>query len=174
MLILETARLVLRTIDVSDAPFYLNLVNTREFIENIGDRGIRTLEAARETIVSGPVAMQAVLGHSIYLVELKESGASIGMCGLIKRDTLDDVDLGYALLPPYVGKGYAYEAAAAVVAYARTTMGMRRLVAITSPGNTTSIGLLEKVGMRFEKLVYLKPDDPTRLYGIDLCATIDL
>lgn len=170
MLILETARLVLRTIEVADAPFYLNLVNTRAFIDNIGDRGIRTLEAAREAITSGPVAMQAALGHSIYLLELKGSGASIGMCGLIKRDTLDDVDLGYALLPPYFGNGYAYEAALAVLRHARA-LGMPRLVAITSPGNAASNGLLEKVGMRFEKLLYLKPDDPTRLYGMDLRAT---
>jgi RimJ/RimL family protein N-acetyltransferase len=168
MLILQSARLTLRTIDSGDAPFYLNLVNTREFIDNIGDRGIRTLEAAREAIDSGPVAMQTALGHSIYLVELTHSGVAIGMCGLIKRDTLDDVDLGYALLPQYVGKGYAYEAARAVLGYARDKLGMRRLVAITSPANAASNGLLEKLGMRFEKLLYLKPDEATRLYGIDL------
>ena len=167
MLILQTARLTLRTIEPADAPFYLNLVNSPDFITHIGDRGIRTLEAARQTIASGPMAMQAALGHSIYLVELKDSGVAIGMSGLIKRDTLDDVDLGYAFLPPYFGKGYAYEAAQAVVAHARA-LGMRRLVAITSPGNTASNALLEKLGMRFEKMLYLKPGDPTRLYGIDL------
>ena len=167
MLILQTARLALRTIAPADAPFYLNLVNSPDFITHIGDRGIRTLEAARQIIASGPVAMQAALGHSIYLVELKDSGVAIGMCGLIKRDTLIDVDLGYAFLPPYFGKGYAYEAAQAVVEHART-LGLRRLVAITSPGNTASNALLEKLGMRCEKILYLKPDDPTRLYGIDL------
>jgi hypothetical protein len=156
---------------VEDAPFYLNLLNTREFIANIGDRGIRTLAAARETIASGPVAMQAALGHSIYLVELKDSGVAIGMCGLIKRDTLVDVDLGYAFLPPYFGRGYAFEAAAAVVDHARDRLHMRRLVAITSPANAASNALLVKLGMQFEKMVYLSPDDPgTRLYGIDLCA----
>jgi RimJ/RimL family protein N-acetyltransferase len=156
MLILETARLALRTIEEADAPFYLNLVNTRQFIDNIGDRGIRTLAAAREAIASGPVAMQATLGHSIYLVALKDSGAAIGMCGLIKRETLADVDLGYAFLPPYFGRGYGYEAAAA----------------ITSPGNVASNALLTKLGMQFEQMVYLHPDDPgTRLYGIDLAGT---
>ena len=167
MLIVRTARLALRTIEPADAPFYLNLVNSPDFITHIGDRGIRTLETARQTIASGPVAMQATLGHSIYLVELKDSGVAIGMSGLIKRDTLDDVDLGYAFLPPYYGKGYAYEAAQAVVAHARA-LGMLRLVAITSPGNTASNALLEKLGMRFEKLLYLKPDEPTRLYGMAL------
>ena len=168
MLIVQTARLALRTIEPADAPFYLNLVNSPDFITHIGDRGIRTLEAARQTIASGPVAMQAALGHSIYLVELRDSGVAIGMCGLIKRDTLIDVDLGYAFLPPYFGKGYAYEAAQAVVEHART-LGLRRLVAITSPGNTASNALLEKLGMRCEKILYLKPDDPTRLFGIDIC-----
>jgi RimJ/RimL family protein N-acetyltransferase len=170
MQILTTERLALRTIDTADAPFYLNLVNTPDFITHIGDRGIRTLAAARDAIASGPMAMQAALGHSIYLVELKHSGVAIGMCGLIKRDTLADVDLGYAYLPAYFGQGYGFEAAQAVLAHARSVIGLRRLVAITSPANTASSGLLEKVGMRFEQLLYLKPDDPTRLYGIDLCA----
>jgi RimJ/RimL family protein N-acetyltransferase len=169
MRILETERLALRTIEESDAPFYLNLLNTREFKENIGDRGVRTLAAAREAIAGGPVAMQAALGHSIYLVELKGSGVAIGMCGLIKRVTLDDVDLGYAFLPPYFGQGYGLEAAAAVVEHARNALHMRRLVAITSPGNIASIALLSKVGMRLEKLVHLHPDDTgTRLYSMDL------
>lgn len=171
MLILKTERLALRTIETTDAPFYLNLVNTEQFITNIGDRGIRTLQAAREAIASGPMAMQATLGHSIYLVELKDSGVAIGMCGLIKRDTLDCVDLGYAFLPPYFGQGYGYEAAQAVVNHARGALGMQRLLAITSPANIASSGLLEKLGMRFEKLLYLKPDDPTRLFSINLCTT---
>ncbi|MES2016248.1 MAG: GNAT family N-acetyltransferase [Pseudomonadota bacterium] len=171
MQILTTERLALRTIEEADAPFYLNLVNTPDFITHIGDRGIRTLDAAREAIANGPVAMQAALGHSIYLVALKGSGVAIGMCGLIKRDTLDDVDLGYAYLPPYFGQGYAYEAAQAVLGHARLAMGMTRLVAIVSPDNLASSGLLEKLGMRYEQLLYLKPDDPTRLYRIDLCAT---
>ena len=169
MRILETERLALRTIEESDAPFYLNLLNTRQFKDNIGDRGVRTLAAARDSIAGGPVAMQAALGHSIYLVELKESGAAIGMCGLIKRVTLDDVDLGYAFLPQYFGQGYGLEAAAAVVEHARNVLHMRRLVAITSPGNVASIALLTKVGMRLEKLVHLHPDDTgTRLYAMDL------
>lgn len=169
MRILETERLALRTIEESDAPFYLNLLNTRQFKDNIGDRGVRTLATAREAIAGGPVAMQDALGHSIYLVALKDSGVAIGMCGLIKRVMLDDVDLGYAFLPPYFGKGYACEAAAAVVKHARDVLRMRRLVAITSPGNLASIALLTKVGMHFEKLVHLHADDSgTRLYVLDL------
>lgn len=171
MKILETERLALRTIQAEDAPFYLNLLNSPPFIANIGDRGVRTLKAAREAIEQGPAAMQAARGHSIYLVELKASGVAIGMSGLIKRDSLQDVDLGYGFLPPYFGKGYAHEAAVAVVEHARRDIGLRRLVAITSPGNTASNALLEKIGMRYETLLYLSADDPgTRLYSMDLPA----
>ena len=169
MKILDTERLILRTIQISDAPFYLELLNTPEFIDNIGDRKIRTLKAARESIRNGPVAMQALLGHSIYLVELKAAGVPIGMSGLIKRDTLDDVDLGYAFLPRYCGQGYAREAARAVLEHARRDIGLRRVVAITSPGNEASNRVLAKVGMGFEKIVHLGAHDTgTNLYAITL------
>lgn len=168
--ILDTERLALRTIAPDDAPFYLALVNDPAFIVYIGDRGIRTLDAAREAIANGPMAMQAALGHSLYLVERKDDGAPIGMCGLIKRDTLDDVDIGYAFLPQYRGHGYAREAAAAVCALA-PTLGIRRLLAITSPDNAGSIALLLKLGLRFQRLAHLTPDDPgTNVYAADLPA----
>jgi RimJ/RimL family protein N-acetyltransferase len=168
MHILDTERLRLRTLAAEDAPFYLEVVNTQGFIEFIGDRGIRTVDAAREAIAGGPMAMQATLGHSLYLVERKEDGAPIGMCGLIKRDTLTDVDIGYAYLPQFGGKGYATEAAAGVLAYAGT-IGIRRLLAIASPGNDASNAVLRKIGMRFVDLVHLTPEDTgTLLYSYDL------
>ena len=167
MKILETERLRLRTLHTSDAPFYLELLNTPEFIANLGDRKIRSLKAARDSIRDGPVAMQAARGHSIYLVELKASGMPIGMSGLIKRDSLDDVDLGYAFLPRYFGQGYAREAALAVLEHARRDIGLRRVVAITSPGNAASAKVLARVGMQFEKMVQLNASDTgTRLYSI--------
>jgi RimJ/RimL family protein N-acetyltransferase len=114
--------------------------------------------------------MQEERGHSLYVVELKEGGALIGMCGLIKRDTLDEVDIGYAYLPAGRGQGYAFEAAAAVLAYA-PALGLERVVAITSPGNVASNGLLRKLGMRFERLTQLVPDGPgSNLYSIELAA----
>jgi RimJ/RimL family protein N-acetyltransferase len=168
MNILETERLRLRTVEADDAPFYLRLLNDPSFIDNIGDRGIRTLEAARDAIANGPVLMQATLGHSIYLVELKETGEPAGMCGLIKRETLADVDIGYAFLPQHGGKGYAYEAGAAVLLHARRDVGLKRVVAIVSPNNAASNGLLRKLGLRLDKLVYLTADDPgTNLYVLD-------
>ncbi len=170
MHILETERLRLRTLAPEDAPFYLKVVNDPAFIEYIGDRGIRTLDAARKAIADGPVAMQAALGHSLCLVELKQDGTSIGMCGLIKRDTLPEVDIGYAFLPQFGGKGYATEAAAGVLAYA-PTIGIRRVLAITSPGNAASNAVLRKIGMRFEEVVHLTPEDTgTLLHSYDFPA----
>lgn len=171
MNILETERLRLRTVEADDAPFYLRLLNDPSFIDNIGDRGIRTLEAARDAIANGPVLMQATLGHSIYLAELKETGEPAGMCGLIKRETLADVDIGYAFLPEHGGKGYAYEAGAAVLLHARRDVGLKRVVAIVSPNNAASNGLLRKLGLRLDRLVYLTADDPgTNLYVLDFAT----
>lgn len=173
MKILDTERLLLRTITLDDATFYLELVNDPVFIEYIGDRGIRTLDAARDAIANGPIAMQAALGHSLYVVELKDGQSPIGMCGLIKRDTLEEVDIGYAFLPRYRGLGYAYEAAAAVFAYA-PTIGLKRLMAIASPANAGSIALLTKLGLRFQELAHLTPDDPgTNLYVVELLRAVD-
>jgi RimJ/RimL family protein N-acetyltransferase len=168
--IVHTARLRLRVATPEDTAFYHALVNDPAFIEHIGDRGIRTLDDARNALLAGPVAMQETRGHSLYVVELKEDGSLIGMCGLIKRDTLDEIDLGYAYLPGWRGQGYAYEAARAVLDYA-PTLGIRRLVAIVSPANAASNGLLRKLGMRFERFTHLVPDDAgTNLYSIELPA----
>ena len=170
MHILQTARLRMRAATLDDAAFYLALVNDPDFIEHIGDRGIRTLEEAGTALLAGPIAMQEARGHSLYVVELKDGGTPIGMCGLIKRDTLVDVDIGYAYLPAGRGQGHAFEAAQAVLAHA-PALGLERVVAITSPGNLASNGLLRKLGMRFERLVYLVPEGPgSNLYSIELGA----
>lgn len=157
--IAETPRLVLRTVTLDDAPFYLRLVNDPSFIENIRDRGERTIEDAHKAMKEGMFAMQAERGHSMYLVELKEGGTPIGLCGLIKRDTLDDVDLGYAYLPEFWGKGYAVEAGAAAVEHARRDLGLPCLLGITSPGNAGSIAVLARLGFRFERFTHLSADD---------------
>jgi RimJ/RimL family protein N-acetyltransferase len=166
--ILATPRLRLRTADLDDADFYLALVNDPGFLEHIGDRGIRTREDAVQALIEGPIAMQDVRGHSLYVVELKDSGEPIGMCGLIKRETLDGVDIGYAYLAPYCGRGYAYEAGRAVLALA-PALGLKRVLAITSPNNLASNGLLRKMGMRFERFVHLVPGDAgSNLYSLDI------
>lgn len=168
MVVIETARLTLRTLRLEDAALYLAVMNTPLFHRWIGDHKIRTEAQAREALAIGPLSMQSMRGFSLYLVERKSDGAAIGMCGLIKRDSLDDIDLGYAYLPDYAAQGYATEAAAAVLAHART-LGIARVVAITSPGNAASDAVLRHIGMRFEKMVKLTADDTgTQLFAIDL------
>lgn len=149
MLILTTERLNLRTVNADDAQFYLELVNEPSWIAYIGDRGLHSVEAARMALLDGPVAMQLRLGFSLYLVERRSDGVPMGLCGLLKRDFLPGLDIGYALASRYWGNGYAYEAAAAVMAQARDQLKEPRLLAITHPDNGPSIALLEKLGMRF-------------------------
>lgn len=168
MHVLDTARLRLRTLTLDDAALYLAVTNAPLFIQWIGDRHIRTEAQAREALAIGPLSMQAMRGFSLYMVERKSDGVAIGMCGLIKRDSLDDIDLGYAYLPQYAGQGYASEAAAGVLAHARA-LGIARVVAITAPGNHASDAVLRRVGMRFEKIIKLSADDAgTQLFAIDL------
>lgn len=166
MKILETDRLILRHLSEEDAEFILQLLNEPSWLRFIGDKGVRTLEDARAYILKGPVEMYLRHGFGLYLVELKAEGDSIGLCGLIKRESLEDVDIGFAFLPGYWGKGYAYEAASAVMEYGRTLLGLKRIVAITTADNETSAKLLEKLGLRFEGMLKL-PDDSEelRLFG---------
>lgn len=155
----QTDRLILRPMEEKDAEFILELLNDPSFIRYIGDRKVRTIEGARSYITDGPVASYAKNGFGLYLVELKESGESMGMCGLIRRNTLMDVDIGYAFLPKFWAKGYAFEAAREMKRYAQEELGLKRLVAVVDPENPSSIHLLEKLGMRFERMVRLSPDD---------------
>jgi len=157
-MILETDRLRLRRIAVDDAAFILELLNDPSWIRFIGDKGVRTIQDARAYIVNGPVAMYARHGFGLYLTERKDGDVPIGMCGLIKRDALDDVDIGFALLPAFWDQGYAYEAAAATMAYGREKLGLTRIVAIVSPENGASTKLLGKLGLRFERKIRLSDD----------------
>jgi RimJ/RimL family protein N-acetyltransferase len=167
--ILDTQRLVVRLLHIDDAPFILKLVNEPSWIQFIGDRGIRTIEAARDYIVNGPLAMQKSHGLSLYMTELKAERTPIGICGLIKRDTLEDVDIGFAFLPEYWGKGYAHESAVAVLEYGRNMLGLQRIVAITSPENLRSIKLLESLGLQFEKKLQMHGETrETSLYALNV------
>ena len=166
---IETERLRLRPLTGGDATFIFELVNDPSFIRNIGDRKVRTLDDAKRYIAGGPLASYAKNGFGLYLVELKESGEPIGMCGLIRRNTFKDVDIGYAYLPRYWSKGYAFEAAQAMKDYARDVVGLKRMVAVVDPQNTGSIRLLEKLGMTFDRTVKLAEDDiELKLFSVDL------
>ena len=160
MNVLETERLRLRWLSTDDAPFILELVNDPAWLRFIGDRGVRTLADARSYILNGPVAMYRRVGFGLYLVELRQNAQPIGMCGLIQRAGLADIDIGFAFLPAFYGQGYAYEAASATLHYAQETLGLARVVAITAPDNQRSIRLLTKLGLSFEELLRLSEDQP--------------
>ncbi|OQR57493.1 GNAT family N-acetyltransferase [Bacillus sp. CDB3] len=164
MIVLETERLTLRWFDIQDAPFILELVNDPAWIQFIGDKGVKNLEDAKNYILNGPVDMYNKMGFGLYLVERKEDLTPLGMCGLIKRDSLEDVDIGFAFLEKFRSKGYGYESAAAVIEYGVHKLGMKRIVAITSIDNAASGNLLEKVGLRFEKIISDSGED-LKLFG---------
>jgi [ribosomal protein S5]-alanine N-acetyltransferase len=167
MQVLETQRLILRRMDLADAPFILRLVNEPSWLKFIGDKNVHSLDDAREYIRKGPLDMYERHGFGMYLTELKPDLVPLGMCGLIKRDALPDVDIGFAFLPEFRGRGYAFEAAAAVLEHGRTAFALPRIVAITTPTNDSSIRLLEKMGMSFERIIMMAPDDPVKLFARD-------
>jgi len=168
MKVLETERLILRWAETTDAEFIFQLLNEPGWLRYIGDKGIKTLEDARNYIVNGPRKMYGQIGFGLFVAELKDGSIPIGLCGLIKRDGLEDVDLGFAFLADSQKKGYAYEAAQGTVGYAREK-GLKRLVAITTKDNAPSSRLLEKLGMVLEDYVTLPNDtEELKLYALDL------
>ena len=150
MSLLETRRLVLDELTTDDAEFILELVNEEPFVRHIGDKGVRSRTDACQYILTGPVASYEKHGHGLYRVALKEDGVPIGICGVLKREGLEDPDLGFAFFERCWHRGYAFEAAAAVVEHARETLGLGRILAITSPENVASIRLLARLGFVFE------------------------
>lgn len=171
--VLATERLVLRRINEDDSPFLLQLLNDESFLRFIGDRGVRTLEDASRYARTGPMASYERFGFGLWLATLKENDASIGICGLLKRDVLDDVDIGYALLPAYRAQGFAIEAVSATLSYARDVLALQRVVAVVNPDNASSRKLLDNAGMRLEGQVRLAPDTPMiDLFTLDLRGTL--
>ena len=155
MKVLETDRLTLRWLTADDSAFILELLNDPGWLRFVGDKGVHTLEEARGYLLKGPIDMYRRLGFGLYLTELKESGVAIGICGLIKRDGLEDVDVGFAFLPQFRTKGYAYESASAIMVYGKDVLKLERIVAVTSPENHNAARLLGKLGLRFERMVTL-------------------
>ncbi|MCU0990778.1 MAG: GNAT family N-acetyltransferase [Xanthomonadales bacterium] len=147
---IKTERLSIRPFTLDDAPFILRLLNEPSFIENIADKGVRDLDGARSYLRDGPLASYERHGFGLWRVGLAGSDTPIGMAGLLKRDFLDDIDIGYALLPEFCGAGYAFEATSAVLAYAGKQLGARRVVAIVADYNERSISLLKKLGFADE------------------------
>lgn len=169
MIHIKTERLFLRQFDLSDSEFILELVNEPSFIQNIGDRNVRTLADAEKYLENGPITSYAKNGFGLLAVTLTATGETIGMCGLIKRDALEDVDIGYAFLPKFWSQGYAIEAAQGVMKFAKEVLGLKRVVAIVDPANVGSVRVLEKLGMTFEKVMKLSEDDiDLKLFAMNL------
>ena len=158
MIVLETERLFLREFNVGDAEFILALLNEPSFLRFIGDKKVRTVQDAQKYILNGPVASYERHGFGLCLVELKDTHTPIGMCGLLKRDELPDPDIGFAFLPDFWNKGFAYEAAAAVMKAARERLNLERILAITNQDNEASIKLLQKLGLQIERLIKMSTD----------------
>jgi len=162
-MILETERLSLHELTAEDAPFILELLTSRGFTENIGDRGIHDLDAAR-----GYIARQresyAAAGYGLWRADVKATGETAGICGLVKRDGLDDPDVGYAFLEPFWGRGYASEVAAATLIHGRDVLGLPTIVAITKPENLGSIAVLRRIGMKYLGLIQLPGHDEESTY----------
>lgn len=168
---LETDRLTIRPLTPGDARFIFELVNEPPWLAYIGNKGVLTLDDADAYIRKGPMRMYADRGFGLCLVERNDDRMPMGMCGLIKRDTLADVDLGFAFLQRFWGEGYAMEAAAATVAFARDALRLPRIVAITTPDNRRSSQLLRKLGFAFED--HVRPDadgNELELYALTMPA----
>jgi len=164
---IESGRLVLRRLTPDDAEFMRELVNDPDWLRFIGDRDVHTREEARDYLLRGPIASYERNGFGLYAVELRERPGPIGICGLVKREGLEDVDLGFAFLPAHRSRGYAREAAVATLEHAWRDLGLERIVAIVSPGNDASIRLLEEVGMRYERDLRLPGEtSDVRLYAL--------
>ena len=162
----RTARVDLRELNLDDAGFILELLNEPGFIRFIGDKGVRTLADAREYLLQGPIDSYARNGFGLYAACLRD-GTPIGMCGLVKREGLHDPDIGFAFLSRYWSKGYAVESATAVLAHANAALNLKRVVAITSPDNWSSIAVLEKIGLKYERMIRLVDHSPElKLFGL--------
>ena|SRR5687767_6145511 len=164
--LLETDRLMLREPTINDAAFMLRLVNEPTWLQYIGDRKVYSVEDAKQYLLNGSIKSFNENGFGFSVVEIKETGEKIGMSGLVKRDYLDDIDIGFAYFPEYTGFGFALEAARATLDHAHTSLGFNRVVAITTPDNVRSIRLLEKLGLVFEKTIVVN-DENLNIYSID-------
>ena len=170
--IIETERLRLHEFQQGsqqDAAFMLELLNDPGFLRYIGDRGVHDLEQAHAYLHKGPISSYRDRGFGLYRIQEKSGRQDIGVCGLVKRDALDDPDLGYALLARFCGQGYGREAAVAVVADIRARLALPRILAITDPGNQASLNLLEKLGFGFSGMVRLAADDiELKLFALEI------
>ena len=137
----------------------LEMLNTPTWLRFIGDRNVKTLEEAENYLLNGNIRSYQEYGFGFYVVVIKETQESIGICGIVKREGLEDVDIGFAFFQQFMGKGYGYEAGSATLNYALNDLKIKKIVAIVDPENVVSIALLKKIGLQFEKMIQLSPKD---------------
>lgn len=166
--IVETDRLLIRELVESDAEFINQLLNTPSFIKYIGDRGVRTADAARDFIRDRYRRSYDNHGYGLYAVDLRHNLQPIGMCGFVRREMLDGPDLGFAFLPEFEGHGYGSESSRAMMSYGRDVLNFDTVFAITTLENLASIRLLEKLGFSFERVVETPEGERLNLFSIDL------
>ena len=171
--IAETERLRVREFTVEDGRFVLELVNTEGWLKFIGNRGVSTIEEAQLYLITGPMNSYEKNGFGLYLVELKEGSIPVGMCGLLNREELEDIDLGFAFLPRYYNMGFAFESATAVINFATNTLDLRKLLAITTEYNQRSVRLLEKLGfIKIGKTKFKGEKEELFVFSIELNTLI--
>ena len=156
-IVIETERVILRKFTIDDAAFMLETLNTPTWLRFIGDRNVKTLEEAENYLLNGNIRSYQEYGFGFYVVVIKETQESIGICGIVKREGLEDVDIGFAFFQQFMGKGYGYEAGSATLNYALNNLKIKKIVAIVDPENVVSIALLKKIGLQFKKMIQLSP-----------------
>lgn len=168
-LLITTERLTIRQLSARDASFILEQYNEPAFLENIGDKKIRSIDDAINNIVDWAQASYRKNGIGLLLMELRDCGTPIGTCGLIKRDDIQDYDLGYSLLEKYQRQGYVMEAAQTVLEHAKNVLALSRVVGYTSALNEASIRVLEKLGFEAEgDFNFPGYDKPSKIFAIKL------
>jgi [ribosomal protein S5]-alanine N-acetyltransferase len=151
MIILNTKRLAIRKLNLMDAGFIFELLNSPGWLQFIGDRNIKTFQDAENYLINGPINSYNTNGYGLWLVTLIESKTPIGICGIIKRDNLEFPDIGYAFMGEFMGNGYAVEAAKATLHHAQNTLKLENILGITKTNHIKSKNVLEKIGMKYEK-----------------------
>ena len=170
-MIIETPRMHLRKLNLADAAFILELLTDPDFLAQVGDRGVHNLEEARRYVTEGPGSSYLRFGFGLNAMELKDTDTAVGLCGLLRRDSHPDVEIGFALLPCARHKGLALEAAAATLSWGFDSLGLDRIVALTAPENLASMHILERIGLRFERMVrYTADGGESRLFAAQRAA----
>lgn len=165
----ETERLIIKLVDIDDAEFLLKLLNTEKWLKNIGDRNVHNLEDAQRYVCEKNLPQIERLGFGNAVVILKSNNEKIGTVGLYDREEIDGVDIGFAFLERYEGKGYAYEAAKKIMDVGINEFDIKKVSAITLPENFSSIKLIEKLGLKFKEVVRIPNDtEDLNLYELNL------